>query len=313
MLDAIALSLAADLAASGFAPDPLSVKLVGARIADRGAFEFECLPSTITPPKPLRSLCAHHLGMGASLTEFLIGGVSPDRDFIAAAASLGGIAHTIFAVFDALLDVSHCVPQLFGGDSVLASDPEIRSRQQLVIELVNLYFLRLSLFPPDSLRVRALLDRAIRRLYDAELHSAMPAEVCWKTWWRKNALPIIVMGLPAWLSIRPEGKIGFPQHLQWLGRVGEFLGWLDDFADYEQDCALGNANRLRLQDAISMEACARRVAAKGRRVLSFWDSHNSVSPARDTFRVIVWTWLAAPESNLSRNFSAASRSAGLAQ
>jgi len=304
MLTAVAQTLAAELAATGFMPDPLGVKLVGARIADRGEYEFARLSQAIVPPQCLRAVCAHHLGIGASFTEFLAGGLPLDREFGSEVASLGGIAHTIFALFDALLDVSECAPELFGGDTRFAADPTIRSEQELVVRLVELYFHKLGMLCSGASRVRALLERTIHKLYAAEIQSALRGEIGWKTWWRKNALPIVVMGLPAWFFIPRNSKIEFVEHMLWLGRVGEFLGWLDDFSDYERDCASGHANRLRLQDEVSIKPCARRVAARGQRVLRYWDLHNEVSPARDTFTVVAWKWLAIPEFNLPPSPSA---------
>ena len=308
MLTGVAQSLTAELAAIGFMPESLGIKLVGARIADRAECEFERLSQNIAPPKRWRALCVHHLGIGASFTEFLIAGLPLEREFKSKVASLGGIAHTIYALFDALLDVSQAPPVLFAGDPRFAADPEIRGKQELVVSLVNLYFQKLSLLS-GAPRIHALLERVIRRLHEAELRSAMPRQIERKTWWRKNALPIVVMGLPAWLSTPPESKIRFAEHIMWLGRVGEFLGWLDDFSDYERDGASGHANRLRLENSVSIEAHARRAAAMARRILGFWDSRNGISPARDTFTVIAWTWLTAPESKLAQNqFAGASTS-----
>lgn len=296
MPGALAQRLATELATAGFKPDPLLIKLVGGRIAERGKHEFERLGPAVTEAGSWRTVCAHHLGIGASFTDFLTSGLALEREIRSEISSLGGIAHTIFAVFDFLLDVSGSAPELFSDHVQLAADPDVRSRQKLVIDLVHLYFRKAKALSSSAPHVYELLERGIHKLHAAELLTSKQHEIEYSTWWRKNALPIILMGLPAWLSVPGKSKISFTDHMLWLGRVGEFLGWLDDISDYERDCALGHANRLRLNGAFSIERFVRRVTAKGQRVLNLWDSRNGVSPARDTFRVIVWMWLAAPPS-----------------
>jgi hypothetical protein len=243
------------------------------------------------------------MGVGTSFTAFLIRGIPLSPELVSAVASLGGIAHTIYALFDSLLDTSGAAPRLFSELPLLSEDTLTRSRQKAVLDLVDLYFRQIrSLCPEDSPRY-LLLRRTIQKLYKAELHSAASDKFCWSTWWRKNVLPIVVMGLPAWLSMPDEATITFAGHLRWLSRVGEFLGWLDDFADYEGDCASGQLNRLRFHEHGPIGKLARKVGAKGRRVLELWDSINDDSPARDTFTVIAWMWLAPRQSELPLNGS----------
>jgi hypothetical protein len=291
MPDRVAAILAGELARSGFEPEPLTVKLVGARMADRGADEFDRLARSIPRVSQFESFCVHHLGAGASLTEFLVSGTGREREHLSEIAFLGGIAHTIYAAFDRLLDSVGSVPELFGRLPFADHDSAITAEQRLVIELVDFYLQRLHRLASKSPGVEAFIERAIHRLYEAELRSGSGHALAWKTWWRKNALPIVVMGLPVWLLTCNKSKIRFPDHLLWLGRVGEFFGWVDDFADFEQDYACGHANWLRLASQDSISSLARRVAAKGRRVLHLWDERNQPGPARDTFLVIVWMWL----------------------
>jgi hypothetical protein len=293
MPNAVARSLAAELAAMGFMPNPLRAKLVGSRMADRGEQEFTCLRKESAALDSFRTVCAHYLGTGASLTEFLISGLTLDREVKSQIATLGGIANTIIGVFDKLLDDSQCVPVLFGDNPQLSADSEICGKQKLVLDLVDLYFRKLDSLNATALRVRALLELAIRRFYQAELGTAANA-LSWSAWWRKNALLTVIMGLPAWLHMRDSDHFRFREHLMWLSRVGEFLGWLDDAADYESDAAAGSANWLLLWHESSINNRIGRIAAKGQRVLRFWDARNADSPARDTFMVIAWMWLNAP-------------------
>ncbi|HZS55168.1 MAG TPA: hypothetical protein VFA65_12245 [Bryobacteraceae bacterium] len=286
--------LVQELGLAGFAPDPLLIKLVASRMADRGANEFQNLRGRLGEVEHLRCKCMYHLGVGASLTEFLVAGLPLSRDARREVASLGGIAHTIYAVFDTLLDTSGSVPELFGEQTRLSGDPEIRSQQQLVLDLVKLYFAKLNSLPELNGRIQVMTARAIERLYRAELHSAQPGDVTFSTWWRKNALPIVIMGLPGWISASGKSTISFTEHLLWLGRVGEFFGWVDDFSDYEKDRASGQANRLKLMEKTSLRSFARNTATKGKRILRLWESRNDDPATRNTFTVVVWTSLVPP-------------------
>ncbi len=299
--DPVGQRLSAELAAADFAPSPLLVKLVGSRIADRGASELDRVGLSGLQDEDLRRICIHHLGVGACFTEFLISSLKLPRDFRAKAASLGGLAHTIYAAFDSLLDFSQTVPDVFGDYRPLISDSEVSDKQTLVVTLVQRYFRALNALSSEGDKVRTLLDDAIRKLYDAELESAIKVDIRRRTWWRKNALPIVVMGLPGWFSPLKGSNISFSEQLFWLGRVGEFLGWVDDFSDYERDCASGQPNRLRNSSEDSIERLARQVAAKGRRVLAAWDLRNALSAPRDVFTVIVWGWLANPSCEAPHN------------
>ena len=287
--------LIAELANTDFDSDSLLVKLVGSRIGDRGEHEIHQLPQDLRYGNVLRATCMRHLGIGASLTEFLIASLPLSLASRRNIASIGGIAHTIYAVFDSLLDVSKCAPELFGEAPDFAEDEELRNKQQIVVRLVSLYFEKLRSFSSANKEIQSLTERAIRKLHQAELESAKPGDITRHAWWGKNALPIIVMGLPAWLLSTGESNISFTEHMLWLGRVGEFLGWVDDFADYEKDYASGQANRLNSVDRTCFQLFARKVSAKGKRVLERWDCRNKDPVLRSTFTVMVWTSLNMPE------------------
>jgi hypothetical protein len=287
----IADLLIEELAAVGFAPDSLLIKLVASRIADRGRCEFALLPDRFHEVGPWRSKCTYHLGIGASLTEFLIAGLELQQTIRLELASLGAIAHTIYAIFDTLLDVSGSVPKLFSEQPEFSANPEIRYGQGILLDLVNLYFEKLNALPSQRAGIRMLIERTIRKLYAAELETATPSEITRKAWWRKNALSIFVMALPAWLSAGEGSNIGFTAHMMWLGRVGEFLGWVDDFSDFERDGESGQTNRLRWLNRSAIQVCAKRTALRGQRAFEVWNSRNSQSAFQNTFRVMVWTSL----------------------
>lgn len=306
MADAVAELLITELERVGFASDLLLMKLVGSRMAQRGESEFQALSARFPGIEDCRRIFTHHLGIGASLTEFLTAGLSLQNSERLQVASLGGIAHTIYALFDLLLDSSGCVPELFGTQKRIAGGCDVH-KQELLIRLVELYFERLNALPVRTTGVRGLLERTIHKLYAAELKSSGPGQITRSAWWRKNALPIVVMALPAWLSAADESNIRFTEHLFWLGRVGDFLGWLDDFSDYEKDCASRQANRLRAYDQTEFADLGRKTALRGQVVLQLWDSHNTNPAARNTFTVMAWTSLTQPKLELphDRNVGAA--------
>jgi hypothetical protein len=296
MAYAVANLLIAELDKPGFAPDLLLMKLVGSRMAQRGEDEFQALSVCFPDVGHVRPIFTHHLGIGASLTEFLTAGLSLQPVVRAQVASLGGIAHTIYALFDSLLDSSGYVPELFEKQS-LSTAGDIH-KQELLIRLVKLYFERLDSISAKTDGKRALLERTIHKLHRAELESSAPGEITRRAWWRKNALPIVVMALPGWLSAGDRSNIRFTEHLFWLGRVGEFLGWLDDFSDFEKDSASGQANRLKRYDRSLFPDLAHQTAIRGERVLQLWDARNTNPAARNTFTVIAWTSLAQPKLEL---------------
>jgi len=308
MLEDVRALLQDRLEAAGFRPDPQTLKLVAFRISDTGQTELRSLFLLLRPPRTERAFCAYHLGTGAALTRFLVAGLGLSRTKTAEIATLGAIAQLIFALFDRTLDTGGHALALMPTPSAKAGGEDAAPEQRLLNRLLTLYYARLdALAPPAAHPVRALLEQAIRRLYEAELRSAPPPDAanpnptsllpkCLKrAWWRKNTLPVIVMGLPAWILVSGGRNIKFIEHLQWLARVGEFFGWLDDFCDYEEDSRSGHINRLRLEDAVPITALACRAGDRGRRVLSLWDARNTDSPSRDTFRVLSWTWLTKPE------------------
>ena len=293
MAEAVAELLATELDKLGFAPELLLTKLVGSRVGRRGEDEFQFLSARFQDVGTLRAVFTHHLGIGASLTEFLIAGLSLPPEIRAQVALLGGIAHTIYALFDSLLDGSGCVPELFGAQKRIAAGCDTH-KQELLLRLVELYFERLHSLPAQATGVRALIERTIQKLYEAELKSSTPGQITRSVWWRKNVLPIVVMALPAWLSAADQSNMRFTEHLIWLGRVGDFLGWLDDFSDYEKDHASGQANRLRGYEQTQFAKLARQTAIRGQLVLRLWDSRNTNPAARNTFTVMAWTSLTQP-------------------
>ena len=265
---------------------------VSDRMIVRGWEDFHHLRSkVVTDLRPFQKPIVRSLGTGALLTEFVTAGVPVDGQNRAVLAALGGLVILIVSTFDVMLDEGGSVPVLFSASPIKPGSAE-DARFTLLRELVDLYFRELQMLPNARGEVRVLTETAIHRMYAAEVRSVSESCISRTTWWRKNVLPFVVMGLPAWLGSRSLDAAAFRRHLTWLCRLGEFFGWLDDCVDYADDSATGRPNRidsqLRRRPAASL---ARGIAAQAQRVMLQWDAANQSSPKRDVFAVMVWSWI----------------------
>jgi hypothetical protein len=285
--------VAGELRAAGVAVDPFTANRLVARILVRGEQEFDQLRREMGHClDPFHQPMIRSLGTGASITEFAIAGVPFAREYLAHVTALGGLATLIVSAFDAILDHGGRVPELFPRKPQVVPARHNGSKVAVVQELVEVYYRRLDELPQSHQNVRAMLEKVIQRMYYSELRSITGAGISRTTWWRKNVLPFVVMGLPAWLAAPSFPVAVLQRHLMWLGRLGEFFGWLDDCLDYAEDSALGQANRIDVRlRSISEESLARSIADQARRILTQWDRANEGSPIRSIFAVIVWTWI----------------------
>ena len=65
---------------------------------------------------------------------------------------------------------------------------------------------------------------------------------------RKCALPIVLMGLTAWIAAdHHDARLSW-RHLRWLYGVGLLLGYVDDAVDALEDQRCGRRNLLALRD-----------------------------------------------------------------
>ena len=92
---------------------------------------------------------------------------------------------------------------------------------------------------------------------------------------KKTALPLVALGLPAWLASPKLDEVRFDEHYRWLVRVGKFIRWVDDAADFELDGAAGASNLVRHAlarrgMAADANALATAVAERGRRLVDEW-------------------------------------------
>jgi hypothetical protein len=285
--------LADQFVSMGVTVDPAVRARLTARVRTRGIREFrrfrEEIDIDITGfEKP----CIQSLGIGAALTEFAVSGLPLTSEGLSAVTALGGLAVLMVSAFDSALDGGLQVPDLFPLDRGADRPGCARHKPSLIRSAVTLYFCRLAGLPQTQPQVKGIIERAIERMYVAELESVGGPNVSRRCWWRKNALPIALLGIPAWMAVDTCQDEGFRRHLAWLCRLGEFFGWLDDCVDYEADLANAHANRIdfRLQ-SIPASRLVRNIAGQAKRILSQWDIVNPAAPARDYFAAIVWGWI----------------------
>jgi len=293
MPDDLTRALANELIAASLAVDTAAKNLVAARILFSGERQFEKLKKEVCADiAAFRQPYARALGTGSVFAEFAISGVPLGPDYCEAVCALGGLIILIVSAFDVLLDAGGTAPDLLPPERRVGRAGDARNGS-VVAALLDVYFRRLDELPQTRPGVRAIVDSAIRRMYLAELQSRRAGrEIGRSAWWRKNALPIMVLGVPAWMAACSFEPRFFRRHLMWLGRVGEFFGWLDDCVDYEDDLAGGHANRIHvLLRMASTAQVARHIAWQGRRILFEWDSWNDSSSVRDVLAVIVWAWI----------------------
>jgi len=122
---------------------------------------------------------------------------------------------------------------------------------------------------------------------------------------KKTALPLVVLGLPAWLASPVCSPDCYARHRRWLYRIGKFIRWIDDAADLSSDESAGAPNLVRRALARAASAgtgamLARMIARRGRCLLEeWWDQvlntgDTSVADAAVLDSVLV-AWLGAPD------------------
>ena len=285
--------LADEFVAMGVTIDPDVRTRLTAEVWARGNREFERLQQEIgIDITHFKKPCIQSLGIGAALTEMAVSGVPLTAEGLSAVTALGGLAILMVSAFDSALDAGVQIPALFPLDGDVECAGCAQRKPSLIRSAVNLYFTRLAALPQTRPQVRRVVEKSIERMYAAELDSVAGPKISRQSWYRKNALPIAILGIPAWMvaDACPDGQ--FRRHLAWLCRLGEFFGWLDDCIDYDEDLANAHANRIdfRLQ-SMPQSRLVHTIAGQAKYILSQWDVVDPASPARDYFAVIVWGWI----------------------
>jgi hypothetical protein len=229
------------------------------------------------------------LGSGFALTEFLIapvlGAVSPR-----AICSLGALVNIMVVTCDRLIDRGASVDDVFRQGSP-------------VIQLLERYRTALRELNGDA-RLHAISEKLIERMVLAErLTVSSDHHLEYRDWIRKSVLPIVLMGLSAWacpecdVVSRAVQKPSFLEHLRWLGRVGRFLGAVDDLADYDSDDISGHPNLFRAKSDQSARRYNIRMAVWCGDILYQWEKRAGASAKavifKETFLYLTWSWLNA--------------------
>lgn len=229
------------------------------------------------------------LGFGRLLTEFSVAPLAARLNVTALeeVLELGELSNLIVTVCDQYIDLQ---PE---GTPILSRRMLERARahsrfsfgwmkrrgtaqERVVARLVTLYFRQLAKLPYAAKHesLYAFMRHVIISMYDAEIaaerkNKGTPRE---RTLRRKSALPFVVMGLPVWLSAPDIHLTTFHRHLRWLYGLGEFIGWVDDVIDLNEDRNAGHPNRVhnalsRVRVPLRRRTLARSIARRGRRVV----------------------------------------------
>jgi len=249
------------------------------------------------------------LGFGRALTAFAVAPARAPTADLPSILHLGALTNFLVATFDHFFDhgqpAAALIPRWFltaaarAPSSLPARLAAVMGapRRVLLCRLVLEYFNTLQgIVPPEGADLYHTCVRTIVRMYDAEVASLRPTtpQEHLRNMRRKNALPFVVMGLPAWLVAPRPDPVLQRRHLSWLCRLGSFLGGVDDIVDLAEDALADRPNRVgaALGCGHHTATLVRRLAAGGRRVVDQWAA---LSPAGADevhgLRVCLASWL----------------------
>ena len=198
------------------------------------------------------------LGYGALMTEFLAAPIFTNPDSRQILGDLGALANLIVSYVDDMVDSGHPRATLLPEFALsLAASPPGRwmldhatglapPAARLATRAVGEYFRRLDRLPYASAHawVYADVKRCIWTMYQEEARSTAD----WarlrahKSRPRKTALPLVVLGLPVWLTSQSVPFGPYWEHRRWLVRLGRLIRWVDDTADAAEDERSGSIN-----------------------------------------------------------------------
>lgn len=262
-------------------------------------------------------------GYGELMTRFLAAPVGLPPDQSGEVAVLGALANLLVSYFDELVD-SGCSRAHLLPDWALAISSSLAGRTvlrvlshvgpapgRLVRRLVVEYFRRVAALPNarQHAGVRTDLFRMIVKMHQEEGRTAAdwrrlrgdPAKQ------KKTSLPLVVLGLPAWLASANCPLQPYLRHRRWLVKFGLFIRWIDDAADLELDTKAGSANLvLRALERSgnrneAATALADRISRRGRWLLDEWHTlveAVAVSESADSavLATSLVAWLGEPEA-----------------
>jgi hypothetical protein len=250
--------------------------------------------ATRSLPRPLRNAdCDRILGFGRLLTEFSAAPVGLSAGVEVRVARLGALANFIVTVYDQFVDLGQetaaVLPRWVVEAAPTGSRPlslQFRARfgrppVRFLTRLVVSYFGELRQLQGSQQKQQEVdeLLQVILTMYEAEvatIHGA-PDHASARVLRRKSTLPFIVMGLPAWSVAAVNDDVTYRWHLSWLGRLGSFVGWIDDVVDLDDDLRARHPNRAGIacerRGPNADRALAAAIGERGRRLLDEWRVH----------------------------------------
>ncbi len=283
-------TLLREIAGARLTPSATYVPYVRARMYHWGDVEARRLQDIALPKDAARLL-----GFGHVMAEFATAQLGIGRRPAAAVLSLGALSNLIVSTYDGLIDSGSNSAAVLSRSQASG----IQTGDTPVARLVARYFSDVAALPHRHAPVLQALRRAILRMYDAERATAESRGFSAVVWRRKSALPLVVLGLPVWMTAPSFDAAAYCAHVRWLYRLGRFFGWLDDAADCNDDRSAGRPNYFVRDLADRREArMARRIAAEGVQILRAWDAgapHDAYGRTlRETFLAITRSWVAPP-------------------
>ncbi len=320
--------LRCELDTAGFIPDADAYAIARARAVSAGALLWERLLAAVgadcwSRAKERLTLsiadadCERMLGFGGALTDYAVAPLDVPAAQLSDVVDLGALTNFVVAVYDQFLDAGAAdadvlprtaVAQMLGTDAAHLEPPRRQAvhgdaPQRLLLALVGEFHRRLRALrlPNDRTQLLEQIHRVILAMYDAEHPDAhVPAGVPIRHLWRRAALPFVVMGLPAWLTVPQLDRQLYGWHGRWLYRLGRFIGWVDDAVDLEDDRVTGQPNLVALalssdEDLRAGHRLAQQITIGGVRVREEWRTRTSVGQATgprqvDALSLAVCSW-----------------------
>jgi hypothetical protein len=219
------------------------------------------------------------LGHGHVLTRIAIAPVPLPKPALDA-REVGALANLIVAVYDHALDAGarpstllsrrELVDALEGADRTVVDSA--REDGAPLVLLVREYRRRVDALGgmSECPAIRSKLNEVIVRMYDTENATSVGVPPSRARLRAKNALPFVVLGLPAWLMAPAAHHSIVHAHLRWLYRLGALFGAVDDVADLERDQSSGHPNGIAalLSSGVPPEKVAGAIAQKARSVVN---------------------------------------------
>ena len=255
--------------------------------------------------------CGRVLGFGAALTEFATAPLASSQEIV----ELGALANFIVGIYDTHLDawIEHRplldrakLIRLFTVSRRLWSlgSPmrRVSAPERMFVALVSEFVRRLRAVagPRACERDFDSILRAIVAMYDAQDACVrLRAKVPQRKLRDKGALPMVVMGAPAWLGAARADEASVAWHGRWLYDLGEFLALIDDSVDLYPDATAGEPNRIerilrRDHSPRRVKAIAAAIARRGAKLQSAWHARlpsQARHASAEILPMVVTSWL----------------------